>query len=166
MDQRVADTLAWFAANAAAVDEHPGAALAEVEILRALATGAQVGSIFAHVHEAKLLRGPRNTNDRGEAYGLTHDIFFATDFGRRELSPAVDKTAFAARIEALAPAYADDTDILAELLMCARILGHWSADLQALLERYIPQWNALDRANFSGSYHQILTGALLFTTLE
>jgi hypothetical protein len=84
------------------------------------------------------------TTDDATAYTLTHLVFSGSDFGRVPLPGAPDDhRRVLRRLEALQQRYLDrgDWDLLAELLLCARIAGRdanapsaaWTALLAAVL---------------------------------
>lgn len=160
-DQRAADTLAWLDAHAADVAAHPGAAYAEVEILRALmeAAGPQSGGLLAHAYEADLLRRIPSCNTRAEVRGLAHALMFASNFGRIAI---VVSEGYGALLDALVAEYAEDVDTLGELLISAHILSHNSSAITAARAMFDGSWAALPRENFATSYHAVLVGGILY----
>lgn len=79
-------------------------------------------------------RLPRGMNDE---YGLTHALFYSSDFGQQDPALAVDRAALAARIESLCAQslLCNNLDLLAEHLLTLRHLGlekaelaHWYAE--------------------------------------
>jgi hypothetical protein len=161
MDIRATETLAWLDANAAAVALHPGAAYAEVEILRQLVNPEPVSccSVLGTSYRRDLQRGVPVINNRAEARSLAHKIMFAGDFGRRALTvPA----GYGALLEALMQQHLADADTLGELLISAHILGHNSSAVTTARATFDAAWTALDRNDFLGNYHCILVGALLY----
>ncbi len=156
----------FMADNQAAVDAHTGAAYAENKILRGITGAEDTGgrSLLGYSYLCNLRRGVRSVSNRAECYAITHDIFFATNFGKISLT-GVDVAAYTAALEGLVVDYTNDTDVLGELLICAKCLGYWSSGMDTALAQFETQWAALDRTNFAENYHPILVGGILFSMM-
>jgi hypothetical protein len=154
-------------ANAVSVVANGGAAYAENKILRGMAGNDDTGgrALIGYAYLSNLQRGVRSVTNRGEAYALTHDIFFATNFGRITVT-GVDITGHASLLDRLVVEHANDTDVLGELIMASKCIGHWSSAMDTALSAFESQWAALDRNDFAQNYHPILVGGLLFSMLD
>lgn len=161
--QRVIDTLAWFDVKSATVADHDGVAFTELEILKIIAnaTPSSGAGILGDAYAQEARRGAGHYPNRNDVYRFTHQIMFATNFGRQELV-GIDQTGYGELIETLCAEHATDTDLLGELLICAKCIGYWSASMDAAMVSFTSQFDALDRGDFNGSYHPILIGAILF----
>lgn len=161
---KASDTLGWLDAHAADVAAHPGAAYAETEILRMLATntGPQGSGIFAEAYRRDIARRLPTCDSRAEARAFAHYIMFAGAFGR---SGAFSIAAGAEdAIDAAVVAHADDVDTLGELLIAAEIIGHTSAAVAAAKASFDAAWLLIDRDTFE-HYHAILVGGILYAIL-
>lgn len=155
------DILEYFDKNADLVENHPGAAYPEVSILRRLVKSTPSGpaGILGDVYLESVNRRISEVKNRGDVYGLTHEIFFATDFGRinaalPNLSDLLNK---------LLPQYHDDPDPLGELLMVAKIVGHSSDVVTAARTVFDKAVASTDtsKAGFNDNYHLLLVAGLL-----
>lgn len=152
--------------NSSAVDAHSGAAYMENKILRAITGTESTGgrSLLGYAYQSELLRHVPAVNDRGEAYRFTHIIFFATDFGNRPIN-GLDMTGYCAALDTHVVTFADDLDVLGEMLLCAKCIGHWSDACDTALSKFIADYDAYPRNVFDENYHPILVGGLLFAKL-
>lgn len=160
MDPRATQTLAWFDSRSLDVSDHPGAAFAEVEVLRQLVDEAAppARSVLATAYRRDLERGaPQFGDERSDARALAHVVMFATDFGRDRLDLG---HLFGARLEALASQHVEDTDTLGEILIACHCLSFTSPSIVAAREAFDVMWADEDRL-FS-NYHIVLVGALLY----
>jgi hypothetical protein len=160
MDPRVVRTLAWFDEKQDDVAAHTGAASAELQILRLIAAGVIEPGLgyLGWAYRESLKTWSPTLSDRSSVYVLTHAVMFGTDFGRIALDGEHEEIAHF--ITEAIGYYADDTDCLGELLICARCLN--MTGLLAAQMAFDRQWEALDRENFQQNYHPILVGAILY----
>mgnify|MGYP000603131179 CR=1 FL=1 len=162
MDQRAVDTLAWFDSLSAEVESHPGAAYAEVEILRMLVTetGPYGVGLLATAYRRDLERRLVPVTNRAEARALAHYLMFATNFNRVGI---VLGSNYSERMDGLLAEYEEDTDTLGELLICCRILQHETNAVTAAQAAFDSAWSTVGREDFQQNYHCILVGGILYS---
>lgn len=160
---RATEAKVYMETNNASVLAHAGAAYEENEILKTLVNGTASTGILSDAYKANLLRGVPTVNDRGEAYRLTHTLMFATNFGRLDLT-GFDVNAYGALLDELVVTYADDVDVLGELLISAKCIAYTSSALDSAYASFTSNWDSIgrDSGDFANNYHQILVGGLLF----
>ncbi|MES2488567.1 MAG: hypothetical protein V4607_02160 [Pseudomonadota bacterium] len=161
-----AEAVSFMETNNAAVEAHSGAAFPESKILRAMSGADSTGgrSVLGYAYQCELLRGAPSVTNRAEAYKLTHTIFFATDFGNKTIS-GIAMSAYCSLLDSLVITYAEDLDVLGELLISAKCIGHWSSAMDSALELFTDGWLEIDREDFGGNYHPVLVGGILFSML-
>jgi hypothetical protein len=78
------DAVAFMDENAALVQTHSGHAFAEADLLRRIVNNIPSGpaGLVGDVHKADLMRRVPKTPDLASVYVFTHEIFYASDFGR------------------------------------------------------------------------------------
>lgn len=165
---RASSALAYIDGNATKLENHLGAAYAEGVILDALVNKTPSGTlgILGQAYKTDLIRGGvLDVPDRATAYKLTHTIIFATDFGRQKLTGLSN---YEALLEQLVVTYADDTDVLGELLISARCISYWSPAMDTAYQNFCSQWDAVNKQAglFNQNYHVILVGGILFAMEE
>lgn len=160
------EAVQFMADNQLAVDAHQGAAWTENKLLRAVSGVESAGGTTAlsYSYGEALKRSVLQVNNRAEAYTFTHAIFFGTDFGKKSLT-GIDVTAYSAAIETHIFTYANDFDVLGEMLTAAKCLGYWSTNLDSARDSFVTAWQALDRNDFAQNYHTILVGGILFSMM-
>lgn len=157
----------YFDRHSDEVEAHPGAVLEELAILRILQNNeAAEPTIITAVYREKMVRGCPTCPNPADIYGMTHDVFFATDFGRQQFT-GYDTEAWSALLQRLAIEQWGYPDLLGEILMCAICLDLWGPWADEALTHYRTLWDALDRTagGFNENHHPILVGDLLFAML-
>ena len=157
--------------NTRLIEEHRGAAFTEVEILKQLASKTDSGpaGLMGDTHLKKLQKSVPKIDNRSEAYAFTHEILFASDFGRISLKDkGIDLPAIEKLLDRLVEEYAGDTDVLGEILIVAECIEYSSPRLKEGLDVFNKAWKALSRdsKDFAENYHTLLVGGILYTMLE
>lgn len=159
--------MTYWSDNDALVQAHPGEVLQELAIFRILKNGEEApDTIIAEVYREKVRRRVPECPNQSETYGMTHDVFFATDFGRRPFT-GYDAEGWAEMLERVATEQWEHPDLLGEIIMCVIFLGLWDDWTDSALVHYRTLFDALDRSaeGFAENHHPILIGEMLFALL-
>lgn len=159
---KATDALAFLDSKTVEVDAHRGAAYTEVELLRNLTENVP-GNILQTAYLERMNFEVPSPQNRAEMYQATHEIFFATNFGRDvSLINDATKATWVAMLKNSLSSYTADMDVLAEILSCIHILGGWGANEDIIMIEYRAMWAAALAEGSFGKYHEILTGGVLF----
>ena len=158
----------YFTRHLSLVNNHPGEVKAELTVLRIVKNKEKLKStVLQQVYLEKMQRGVPPVLNPADVYGMTHDVFNATDFGRIKIT-GYDKAGWTAMLKRLCLDYATYPDILGEVLLAAKCLDIWGVWADTATAAFRLLWTTLDRTagGFNENYHPLLVGDLLFAMLE